>query len=121
MFTHTVNNNIIRIPFEWDTRISPLHPFVECVVEEEIRQQRTDDTALRRAFIPACKSPVLQLSMGFKPALNVKQYPLAVGVLAHGTHHQFMVQIVKKPFDIQIQNPVVVEASLAGYPYGLHC
>jgi len=36
-------------------------------------------------------------------------------MLADGTHHELMVQIIKEPFDIQIQNPVVAPAPLARY------
>jgi hypothetical protein len=50
--TPTVANHVIRISLERSTGISPAHPFIEPVMQKQIRQQRANDSALRRTFVP---------------------------------------------------------------------
>jgi hypothetical protein len=52
--TPTVADHIIRVSLERSTRISPAHPFIEPVMQKQICQQRANDSALRRAFVPLC-------------------------------------------------------------------
>lgn len=38
---------------------------------------------------------------------------------AHGAHQELLINIVEEPFDVQVNNPVVVPATLACLPYRL--
>ena len=49
-FCPTVHNRIIGLPFDRQMRIGPLHPPVERLVQKQIGQQGTGDSALRRAL-----------------------------------------------------------------------
>ena len=56
LLTAAVDNGIVRIAPEVDTATS-LHPQVKRIVQKEIGQQRTDDTALRRALVRSSREP----------------------------------------------------------------
>jgi len=46
----TMDHHIVRIALELDTRVPPSHPDVERVVQKQVGQQRTEDSALRRTL-----------------------------------------------------------------------
>ena len=58
--------------------------------------------------------PVLILRRSFEPPFNIEHNPLFSGMLAHRPHHQFVGNVVKKAFDIQIKNPIKPPATLPG-------
>jgi hypothetical protein len=40
-------------------------------------------------------------------------------VLLERSQQQRMVDVVEQPFDIELQNPIVLPATLTRYPYGI--
>ena len=88
-------------------------------MHKQIGQQRGDNTSLRCPFIPAYDHPIFFLHWCSKPALNVQQDPPAVRVTSNRFHQKSMIDIVEKPQDIKLQNPVMPPATLAGDRYGL--
>jgi len=44
----TVDDHIIRVPLERNLRMRVLHPLVEREVEEDVREERTDDVDRRK-------------------------------------------------------------------------
>ena len=59
-----VDDGIVRITLEADARIVPLHPQIERVVQEQIGQQRTNDTALRGSLRPLHERSVRTFDRG---------------------------------------------------------
>lgn len=55
-------HTIISVSLKPDDRKFPFHPHVECIVQEQIRQQRTNDAPLRRTFIPYSASPIVDMA-----------------------------------------------------------
>lgn len=98
--TVTIKHSIPTNTVFADPTTTPPYPSPRSNTPSYLLCGRSDHPALRRTFIPIYKGSIVQLSRGFKPTLNIKQYPLAVGVLSHGAHHQIVVQIIKEPFDI---------------------
>ena len=78
-----------------------------------------DHTALRCPPIAVGLGPVCRLSRRLQPTLDVEQHPRAVRVLAHRTHHQRVIDIIEKSFDVEIHHPVVPPAARAGLPDGV--
>ena len=87
-----MDDRIVRIALERDARISPLHPEIERVMQEEIGQQRTDDTALRRALRPLLHGAVRPLHRGTQPPRNVQPDPRHVRVVRDGALDQVMIE-----------------------------
>jgi len=108
-----VTNTIIGVPLEGNARIVPLHPRIEGIVQEQVRQQRTDHAALRGTFIPPLKLPIAQLHRGRQPSLDIESYPLVLGMVTHRPHQEFMIDIIEETLDIQVNNPVVAPTALA--------
>src|SRR3974390_3618625 len=61
LLTAAVADRIISIALEGDPRMVPTHPHVERVMEKEIRQEGTDDPALRRPSYPADEAAIRHL------------------------------------------------------------
>jgi len=77
-----VTNRIIRIALEWNVRVISRHPHVERVVQEQVRQQRADDTSLRRPRRARHDAFIFQLHRRLQPAFDVEQHPCAIRMLA---------------------------------------
>lgn len=80
-----VADRIIGIPLEWDGRLVPLHPRIEGVVQKQVSQQRTDNTALRRPSRPCLQASIRQLHRGFQPPFDMEQHPFILSVVTHPT------------------------------------
>jgi site-specific DNA recombinase len=78
-----------------------------------------DHPALRGAPVAVGPGSVCRLGRCLQPALDVEQDPRAVRVLAHRTHHQWVIDIIEEPFDVEIHHPVVPPAARAGLPDGV--
>ena len=85
-------------------RVGALHPPVEGVVQEQVGQQRADDTALRRASLPLLQAPIRQLHLGPQPPLDVEQDPVVLGVVAHRSHHEVPIDVVEETFDVEVDD-----------------
>ena len=101
-----VDDGIVRVAFKLDTRTRPLHSDIERIMQEEIRQQRTDDTALRRAFRPFLPCAVPPLHRCSKPPRHIQPDPRNVGVTRDCPLDQVMRDGIKEPFDIQVDDPI---------------
>src|SRR5690349_6585370 len=75
LLTAAVADRIIGIALEGDARMVPPHPHVERVMEKEIRQEGTDDPALRRSSFPADEAAVRHLNGRSQPSFEVEQHP----------------------------------------------
>src|SRR5262249_45241977 len=107
-----VNDHIIRIALELDVRIGPGHPVIERIMHEEICQQGRYDRPLWRTLRSTLLTPVLLLNGGYQPPLDVQQDPRSLHMMANRFHDQFMIQIIKETFDIEIDHPVGPPTSL---------
>src|ERR1039458_2585856 len=87
---------IIRVTFEWLSRMFPVHPPVEPIVHEKVGEQRRNRRALRGPLLSCHKGPVCHLHGGFKPPFDVKQDPALLGVVSDRLQHQIMGNTVKK-------------------------
>ncbi|CBJ92596.1 hypothetical protein XNC1_4574 [Xenorhabdus nematophila ATCC 19061] len=50
--TLAVDDYIISVPLKPDDGEFPFHPHIECIMQEQIGQQRTNDPSLRRPLVP---------------------------------------------------------------------
>jgi hypothetical protein len=63
-----VHRNVIRIAFERDARELAPHPGIECVMQKEVGEQRTDHRPLRAAFRPLFQGSVRSLYRRSEPS-----------------------------------------------------
>ena len=70
-----MHDGIVRITLERIVGMDALHPLVERIVQEQIGQQGTYDTSLRRAAVPGFDRSVLILHGCFEPSFDVEPYP----------------------------------------------
>jgi hypothetical protein len=115
LLTPAVDNNIVRITFKGNARVIPPHPLIKRIMQEEIGQQRTDHSPLWRPLTSLHKRAIPQLSRSSEPSLNIEMDPLAVRMFPQGSHQQIMIQVIKEPFNVNVQNPIVVPTSLPGH------
>src|SRR5208337_2784411 len=101
-----VDDGIVRVTLEANARIVPIHPQIECVVQGQIGEQRTDDTALRGSLRPLQESPIRTFDRGAQPPSNIQTDPSQVRVVGHGAFDEVMGNGIKEGFDVQIDDPV---------------
>jgi len=63
-FALAMRDDIIGITLERDGRVFPLHPGIERIMQEEIRQDGADTTALRHPLSPLDEGAILPLHGG---------------------------------------------------------
>ena len=95
LFSPTMYQPVIRIPTPREVGVCPLHPQVECVMQEQIGQDRADHAPLRGAAISFQPDPVL-FHRRRQPSLDVEQRPFARHMLPDGPEQQFVVDVVKR-------------------------
>jgi hypothetical protein len=78
-----MHDGIIGEPLKRIVRILHRHPPIKSIVQKQIRQQRADHTALRRAFLSRDQPTVLLLHWRLQPALDVECDPLFGSVLLY--------------------------------------
>ena len=76
-------------------------------MQEEVRQERGNDPALRRPLRPLLQGAVFTLHGSAKPPRDVEPHPWIVGVMCHGALDQRMIQTLKEGFDVQVDDPVL--------------
>src|SRR5215831_7518936 len=79
--TPAVADGIVRVPFERDAGKVPRHPHVEGVVQEQIREARTDNPTLRSSCRTRINAAILHLYWSLQPALDVENHPRAIRML----------------------------------------
>src|SRR6266545_1094432 len=70
-----MDDGIVSIALKWDTRVVPLHPQIKRIMQEEIGEQRTHDSALWRAFRSLLQRSIWTLHGGTQPPRNVETDP----------------------------------------------
>src|SRR5580698_710025 len=113
----TVTDRVIRIALKGYLRMLTRHPRVERVVQEQVGQDRTDHASLRGPRTAWLECAILPLHRRLQPALNVEQYPRAVGMPTQRAQQQLPVETVEKRLDVDVEYPVVPPATLAGEAY----
>src|ERR1700751_502739 len=85
LLVSTVNKTVIGIPTPGKVGICPRHPKIERVMHKQIRENRADDTSLRRAACTLYRCAVLAFHWRFQPPFDVEQHPFALHVLSDST------------------------------------
>src|SRR5215469_15486903 len=97
----TVHQPIVSIPTPWEVRVFPYHPEIKCVVQEQIRKNRTNYGSLRGS----ARSPdaVLILFHGCcQPSLDLEQRPFASYILPDRFEQEVMRNVVEQSFDVEL-------------------
>jgi hypothetical protein len=66
-----MDDGVVRIALELDGRKASPHPGVERIVQEQVGEQRADDSTLRRALRPLLPGAIWSLQRRTKPPRNV--------------------------------------------------
>jgi len=90
-------------------------------MQKEVGEQRTDHSPLRTAFGSLLQGSVRSLYRRAEPPRDVQSEPRNIGVVRHGFLDQGPIQVVEKPRDVKIDDPVEVPASLPRCPYRVEC
>ena len=90
-----VTDDIVRVSLERDVRIGPRHPHVERVVQEQVRQQGTDDSPLWRSRRARNDAAVLHLHRRLQPTFDVEQDPWAVRMMTDRFEQQLPIDAVE--------------------------
>jgi hypothetical protein len=107
-----MDERIVRVALKPQLRIIVLHPAVKRIVQEQIGQQRTYHSALRRTFTPRLFAPIRPRLGGPQPTRYIEPDPGIVVVHRHCPFDQFMVHTVKDGFDVKIDYPIKLKAAL---------
>ena len=59
------------------------------------------------------ETPILELHGRLEPALDVEQHPAARRVMTYGFEYELVVDAVKEPLNIEIEDPIRPPAPLA--------
>src|SRR5947207_1164993 len=97
-----VNQSIIRIPTPRKVRVRPRHPEIERVMQEQVRQNRADNTTLRGATLSLSLRTVFMLHGRRQPSFDVEPRPFACHMLPNSPQQKFVVDIVKQTFDVEL-------------------
>src|SRR5262249_44046327 len=87
-----MDDRIVSIALELDRRKIPAHPVIERVVQEQVGEQRTDDTTLRRALRSLFLGAVWSSHRGSQPPRDVQSDPWKVGVFCDSALDKIMIQ-----------------------------
>src|SRR5215471_16975998 len=106
LLAYAVRDDIICTSLKRHRWVRLAHPVVECEVQKDVSQQRTNHTPLRRSFLACRKGSIFQSSGCFQPPLDVQQNPPTVCVLPHCSHGKRPVEIVEEAADVKVDYPV---------------
>ena len=110
-----VDDHIIRVTLERTAGVFAVHPLVEPIVHEEVREQRRDRRSLWGSPLSRRGGSVSHRHGGFEPPLDVEQHPTLVAVVSDRPHEQIMGNAVEEGPDIEIEHPVLVPTTLASH------
>jgi len=119
-FTLAMRDDLIGRALEGDSRLCPLHPGIERIMQEEIRKDRADTTPLRDPLSPLDEGASLALHGGLEPPCHRQEAPWTGRVRAERPQQQRMIHVVTEPLAVQIQDPVVAPTPLPGDAQGLY-
>src|SRR5204862_5017352 len=114
-----MTNGVIRIALERDARIGSLHPHIERVVQEQIRQGGAYDASLRSSRHSRHNAAILQLDRSLQPALDVEQHPWTVRMTTDCPEQQLPINAVEIGLYVEIEHPVVPPAPLTSLAHGI--
>ena len=100
------DDHIIRVALEPTAGVFAVHPLVERIVHEEVREQRRDRGSLWGSDLSRRGGSVCHRHGGFEPPFDAQQHPPLVGVVSDRPHEQVMANAVEEGPDIEIEHPV---------------
>src|SRR5690606_11800969 len=88
---------------------------------KQVSQQWADNSSLWCSLCSFLKTAIGQLHGCFQPSFHIQQHPLGVCMFLKCLKQQIMINVVKEAFDVKINNPCPVLASLIALCYCLMC
>jgi len=105
-------NDIVGIPLKRNPPEFAGHPYIECIVEKQIRQQGRNDSPLWSADSSFLKSfTARRHHWRLQPSRAVEDYPPGHAMVFEG-FNEVMPHIVKESTNVNFQNPTPIPASL---------
>src|SRR3984893_19132719 len=96
----------------------PPHPEIKRIMQEQIGQYWADHAPLRSSPRPLNELPIL-FHGHRQPSFDVEQRPFASHVSPDCLQQKIMRKIVKQPFDVELQDPIIFPAPLTRDAYGV--
>ncbi len=109
-----MNDRVIRISGKWAKWTGALHPAVECIMHEQIHQDRTDHTTLGCATVPRQARAICRLERCSQPPLDIQQDPVFPDVNAYRLHQEAMIDLIEGCLDVKLDQPVILPAPISG-------
>src|SRR5262245_43590627 len=94
-FAAAVDQSIIGVPTPGKVGMRPRYPEIERVMHEQVRQNRTDHTTLRRAAASLDYRSIFLHHRRCQPSFDVEQRPLARHVFPDSPQQERVVDIVE--------------------------
>src|SRR6201981_131957 len=94
-----VDDDVVRVALEREMLPLPQHPQIKRVMQKQVGQQGTDDTALPRATLTFQQVSLCVLCWRIQPAFDIEDEPLVFHVLPDCSHNQIVVEDVKGTYD----------------------
>src|SRR5215472_14881786 len=88
-------------------------------MQEQVCQNRADNATLRGTTRSLNLHTVFMFHWRCQPSFDVKQRPFARYVLPDSPQQEFMVDIIKQTFDIELQDPIIFPAPFTRNAYGI--
>ncbi len=113
-----MNNRIISKTLKPDILDITFQPMIKRIMHEQVCQQWANNSPLWRSFYARTLLTFI-FNRSLKPTFDVQQYPRFPDVMFHCSHDEFMIQIIEKTFDIQINDPFSIIKSVASSVFEL--
>ena len=114
-----VYQSVIRIPTPREVGVRPRHPEIERIMQEQVSQNRADNAPLRGTTRPLNLHTVCVFHWRRQPPFDVEQRPFTRYVLPDSPQQEFMVDIIKQTFDIELQDPIIFPAPFTRNAHGI--
>ena len=97
-------------------------------MQEQVRQERTDNAALWCTCLPLDDATIFHPDRHLQPTLDIEQHPWAIRMMADGLEQQLPVDVMPEacfqhdeiPFDVDVEHPVVSPATLTTLTHGIN-
>ena len=83
----------------------PCHPEIERVMQEQVCQNRADDTPLRGSTRSLSLHTIIVFHWRRQPSFDIKQRPFARHVLPDGPQQELVVNVVEQTFECRTLEP----------------
>jgi hypothetical protein len=107
-----MHDDVVGVPFERHVGTRVMHPLIEGEMQKDVREQRTDHTALRRSSFTSLTLPIQQHDVGSQPALDIQMHPPNVGKPTQGSQHKRMIEAIEERPDVDLEHPLEAPAAL---------